>query len=119
MMRSIASLSNARNATSPSSRKISGMVRPHISSMLRSSVVLPLQLKPTRIKLSIRCPIRLKIAPRLVEAIAAELDAHGVGQHQGDHRLTHDARGRQDTYIATFDVGNIALARGVVDRGQR
>src|SRR5947209_84245 len=134
MMRPIASRSNTRKAASPSSRKICGIVRPVISSMkrsestncirsrlatLRPSVVLPLQLNPTRTRLSMRvdkCPV---VGERLVQAVAAELQAQRVGEHQRDHRLAHHAGGGDDAYIAALHVRNVALPRRVVDRWQR
>src|SRR5207245_7884183 len=118
MMRPMASRSTVRNAASPSSRKICGIVRPVMSSMkrsvstnvirsrratLRPSVVLPLQLKPTRTRLSIGVEERAVVGERLVQAVAAELQAQRVGQHQCHHRLADHARGGDDTHVAALD----------------
>src|SRR5215208_1383830 len=133
MIWAMASRSTARNAASPSSRKISGMVRPVMSSMNRSvstnvrrsrratfrpRVVLPLQLKPTRIKLSIRRQKRAVVPERLFETIPAKLDPHRIRQHDRDHCRTDDARGGHDAHITPLNVSDIALACGVVDRWQ-
>src|SRR6266566_2689299 len=139
MMRLIASRSMARKPASPSSRKISGIVRPVISSMhrslstngsrnrratLRPSVVLPLQLNPTRIRLSIRqsitasratCCVTPKIGERFLEAVSRELEAHGVRQHQSHHCFPDDTGRRYDAHVTPLDVGDTPLAGSVVD----
>src|SRR3954452_4738571 len=131
---SSASRSYRRNAASPSSRKISGMVLPVVSSIRRSestkgmrsrratfrpSVVLPLQLNPTRTRLSGMILERAVVRERLLEAVAAELRAQCVCQHDRDHRLAHHTRGGDHAHVAALHVAEVALARGVVDRGQR
>src|SRR5215468_2608138 len=88
-------------------------------AMLRPSVVLPLQLKPSSTRLSMLRYERSIAAERIVQTVSAELHAQGIGQHDGHHRLTHDARGRHDTHIAALDVRDAALARRVIDRWQR
>src|SRR5436305_9289484 len=117
MMRPIASRSNARKAASPSSRKMCGIVRPVISSMkrsvstncirsrratLRPSVVLPLQLKPTRTRLSMGVDKCAVVGERLVQAVATELQAQGVGEDQRDHRLAHHAGGGDDAHVTAL-----------------
>ena len=53
--------------------------------------------------------VTAKIGQRFLEAVAAELEAHGVRQHQRHHGLADDARRWDDAHITAFDVGNAAL----------
>src|SRR5205807_8064770 len=104
---------------------MSGTLRPVMSSMKRSvstnasrrrratfrpRVVLPLQLKPTRTRLSIGSDKRTEIGERLIEAVASELPSHGVCQHQRDHCLADHSRSGHHADVAALHVGNITLA---------
>src|SRR5438128_1001662 len=104
---------------------MSGMPRPVMSSMkrsvstnarrkrratLRPRVVLPLQLKPTRTRLSIGSDKRTEIGERLIETVASELPSQGVCQHQRDHCLADHSRRRYHADVAALHVGHITLA---------
>src|SRR5438309_7629304 len=95
--------------------KVSRMRR----ATFRPSVVFPLQLKPTRIKLSMGLLESTEVRQRLVEAIPAELEPKGIGQNQRDHRFANDPSRWQHADVAALDVRYVPLTRGVVDRRER
>src|SRR5207248_1309195 len=134
MICAIASRSTARKAASPSSRNMSGILRPVISSTkrsvstkvsrsrratLRPSVVLPLQLKPTRMRLSIGRLERAEVGQRLLEAVATKFEPHRVCDNKRNHGFSYHSGRGQHAHVAALDVRDVTLTRRVVDRGQR
>src|SRR5579859_2210947 len=62
--------------------------------------------------------VTAKVGQCFLEAVAAELEAHGIRQDQRHHGLADDARRRDDAHVAALDVRHAALAGGVVDGRQ-
>ena len=54
---------------------------------------------------------------RLGQGVAAEFLQHGVGKHEGDHRLGHHTRGGHHADVGTLVDCHGRLAGGEVHRG--
>ena len=112
-----------RSAPEPrSSSRVGVERRPRVAAS-RAADVLPAPMKPTKTRAAAPPPDALPVAvhglEHVVDVVAAELRAVGVGEHEGDHRLPHDAGGRHGARVGALAQRLGRLVRGDVDRPQR
>src|SRR5689334_160468 len=140
---SVSPCSSMRKLGSPFWAKISEMVIPSRraisaskSRKLRSSsraraeptVLFPAPGRPTRMRWGTEgsaaepgCDVRkvaIEVPLDFGEGISTELLEHGVGEHQGEHRLGDDAHRGDGGDVAPFGGRGSGLPRGDVDRTQ-
>src|SRR5690606_29933053 len=63
--------------------------------------------------------VAIEVATHLVQAVAAELLEHRVGEDDGEHRFTDDAGRGEGNYIAAFANGVAGIASADVDAAER
>src|SRR5438552_15698966 len=74
--------------------------------------------RPTRLPGLQGSEIRLVVADDLLESAAGELLQECSGQDDGDHRLAHDASGRDAARVPPLHSGHHRLIECVIDQSQ-